>query len=105
MGKIERYYKNAPVEKKVRPKCLVPAVLIGIFVVILGALALVFGNRRAPFEPQVTGAPSAEVNTTSVDLGDVTVNTPVQSAFTIRNVGDQPLMILGEPRVELVEGC
>jgi hypothetical protein len=98
-------YLNTPVQPPGRPTWLIPAILVGLVVIIVGALALILGNRRAPFEPEVTGMSHAEVNTTSVDLGDVTVNTPVQNAFVIRNVGDQPLMILGEPRVELVEGC
>ena len=31
--------------------------------------------------------------------------TPVHETFRLSNAGNQPLQILGEPRVELVEGC
>lgn len=88
-----------------RPKWLVPALFAGLIVLVVGVLALVLGGRRAPFEAQVTGAPRAEVDTLRIDHGDVVVDTPVESVFTVRNVGDQPLVVLGEPRVELMEGC
>jgi hypothetical protein len=74
-------------------------------VVVLAIIAVVTGNRRDPFEPEVTGAPRAEFDLTSIDHGSLRFEQPVESVFRVRNVGDQPLMILGEPRVELVEGC
>ncbi|HIQ06054.1 MAG TPA: hypothetical protein EYH31_10295 [Anaerolineae bacterium] len=55
--------------------------------------------------PQVRGAPRVEVLEEVMDYGDVRVNTPIRTVFRVRNVGDQPLRILGEPQVELVQGC
>jgi hypothetical protein len=40
-----------------------------------------------------------------VDEGYVRFNVPVRTTFRLSNVGDQPLQILGQPQVELVEGC
>jgi hypothetical protein len=88
-----------------RPTWLLPAVVVGVIVVVLAIVAVVTGTRREPFEPEVTGEPRAEVDQSSIDHGLVRFNQPVESVFRVRNVGDQPLTILGEPRVELVEGC
>ncbi len=54
---------------------------------------------------QVVGAPRVAVAQSTIDHGDVKLNNFVNSSFVVRNVGDQDLVILGEPRVELVEGC
>jgi len=63
------------------------------------------GNKATNFTPEVTGAPSVEVAQAALDHGDVKLNTPVESVFRVRNVGDQALIILGEPQVEVIEGC
>lgn len=96
---------KAPAELPNRPVWLIPTVVIGTIVAILALVALVIGNQEEPFEPQVTGAPRAEVDRISIDHGDIRFEEPVESIYRIRNVGDQPLLILGEPRVQLIEGC
>ncbi|MBN8590596.1 MAG: hypothetical protein J0M33_02515 [Anaerolineae bacterium] len=88
-----------------RPTWLIPAVVFGVIVVVLAIVAVMTGNRRESFEPEVKGAPRAEVDQTSIDHGSLRFEQPVESVFTVRNVGDQPLTILGEPRVELLQGC
>lgn len=83
-------------------------VVAAIVVVAVGAVvAIVLGNRNSgpAYEPKVTGAPRAVVDQTVVDHGPVAFNQPVESVFNVTNVGDQPLLIKGEPRVELVAGC
>lgn len=99
--------KSAPVGKK-RPEWVIPLV-VGTLVIVaaLVAAAVVLGNRppETPYTPEVTGKPSAVVAQAVVDHGDVQMEETVRSAFVIRNVGDQPLVIFGEPRVELVQGC
>lgn len=58
------------------------------------------------FEPEVTGAPRvAVVQDDVIDYGNVKLGTTVTTTYTVRNVGDEPLTFLGEPQVELVEGC
>jgi hypothetical protein len=88
-----------------RPRWLIPAVVGGAILLILGAVALILGARREAFVPQVTGAARAEVDATTVDLGSFPFNAQAESVTRVRNVGDEPLYILGEPRVELIEGC
>lgn len=58
------------------------------------------------FEPEVRGAPRVEVLPQEViDYGDVKLGTTITTTYQVRNVGDRPLVILGEPQVELVQGC
>lgn len=88
----------------------------GIVVIVVAAL-IVFardedGNGPGEsefdpnFEPQVTGAPRVEVVQDDVlDYGNVKLGTTVTTEYNVRNVGDRQLVVLGEPRVELVEGC
>lgn len=92
-------------KKPERPVWLIPVVVVGVIAAVLALIALVTGSREEPFEPQVTGAPRAEMDRVSVDHGDVRFEEPVESVYRIRNVGDEPLLILGEPRVQLIEGC
>ena len=55
--------------------------------------------------PQVTGSARLGVDRTTIDFGKVPLDKPVRATFRLKNVGDQPLTIKGEPRVELVKGC
>ncbi|HML22447.1 MAG TPA: hypothetical protein PKD09_12415 [Aggregatilinea sp.] len=88
--------------------------IAGGVVLIVAALALASRQNDAPsqqsfdpnFEPEVTGAPRVEiVQDEVIDYGDVKLGTTVNTVYTVRNVGDEPLVVSGEPRVELVEGC
>jgi hypothetical protein len=88
-----------------RPVWLIPAVLVGLVVVVAAVIAVITGSQRAPYEPEVAGAPRAEVDQTAIDHGAVRFEQQVESVYRVRNIGDQTLNILGEPRVELVEGC
>jgi hypothetical protein len=55
--------------------------------------------------PLVTGSPKLSVDRDSIDFGKVPLDIPVKATFKLKNVGDQPLTIKGEPRVEVVRGC
>ncbi|MBZ0275723.1 MAG: DUF1573 domain-containing protein [Anaerolineae bacterium] len=79
----------------------------GLLVVLLGLLALAAANQKPaePFTPEIVGEPRAKLDQTELDYGDVKFNTTITSEFVVQNVGDQPLQILGEPAVELIEGC
>ena len=93
------------------------AVLGGALILIVGGVWLIWPLNQTEsntvslaavdhnFEPEVTGAPRLVVDQTTIDEGDVKVNTQIRTAYRLQNVGDQPLKILGEPAVELVEGC
>lgn len=102
MSKQPASYRTTPA---IRSRWLVPGVALGLAVVLVGALVIFSGNNQEPFAPRVTGAPRAEVDQVSVDLGTFALNAFADHTFRIGNVGDEPLYILGEPRVELVEGC
>lgn len=81
-----------------------------------GALGLLFlaaglwlSLRPAPSTPrQLTpepGAPRLAVDREAVDLGVQPVDRLVTASFQLTNLGDAPLHILGEPSVQLLEGC
>lgn len=83
-----------------------PLAMAVVAVAVIGGGALVAQNsREAKVIPVVTGAPRVAVAQEVVDYGEVKVNTPIETVFRVQNIGDQPLKILGEPQVELVEGC
>jgi hypothetical protein len=55
--------------------------------------------------PPTKGQPKLVVDRTLVDEGKVKFDTPVHVSFKLSNQGAEPLQILGEPKVELIEGC
>lgn len=80
---------------------------VGLALVIAVLLAQRSQANGVParFTPAYTGGPRVAVAQEVFDYGDVRFNTPVETVFRVRNVGDAPLEILGEPQVRLVEGC
>jgi len=56
-------------------------------------------------KPTTTGAPRVMVPQESLDYGDVKLGSTVEAVFEVRNTGDEPLIILGDPQVEVVQGC
>jgi hypothetical protein len=86
------------------------------WLVIAGAAALLIVAAlilRPSAEPgtsqtlaeSVLGAPHLEVDQVVIDEGDVELGTRVSTTFQLSNVGGRPLEILGDPDVELKEGC
>lgn len=76
-------------------------------VLVAGGLGLVWSSSAdtPAVTPAVNGSPRLAVDRTEVDEGYIKLNTVVRSTFQLSNVGDQPLKIIGEPWVELIEGC
>ena len=76
-------------------------------VFIAGGLSIVWTSSQASpaVTPEVTGSPRLAVNQATIDEGYLKLGTTIRTTFRLRNVGDQSLHILGEPQVELVEGC
>lgn len=94
---------NAP---PARPRWLLPSVLLSLGLLLAAIVFLLIrASQQEPYTPEVSGAPNAELDQTVMDYGDVPFNKPVEAVFNIRNTGDQPLQILGEARVELLQGC
>ena len=78
------------------------AAIAAAVVLIVGGLSMMLISGGSD---TTNGTPKLVVDQTVVDEGYVTLNTPVRTSFTIRNEGDGPLRVLGEPQVQLVEGC
>jgi hypothetical protein len=74
---------------------------LALVLIVIGVTALLISDNAR----SVTGTPKLVVEQAVVDEGYQTINTPVRTSFNIRNEGDGPLRVLGEPQVELVEGC
>lgn len=80
---------------------------------VVGALLIIGGGLMiwSPFgaastaAPEMTGGPRLAVDQTVIDEGYVKLDTRVRTTFRLKNVGDQALHIIGQPQVELVEGC
>lgn len=85
---------------------------IGVTLTITFALlTLIYLNRPqntvpADFEPQVLGAPGLMIlSSERIDFGDVPMSEFVEAEFRVQNVGDETLLILGDPLIEVVAGC
>jgi len=79
-----------------------------VLIVVVGFLAWrggTSGATSASATPQVTGGPKLSVDREVIDLGKLPLDSMVRAEFKLKNVGDQPLAVRGEPRVELVKGC
>jgi hypothetical protein len=81
--------------------------VIFLSIIVVFALVLSQSNtaQSSDFKVEVNGSPRIAVKQDTVDYGDRHYNIPVESVFALGNIGDQPLMIVGEPQVEVVEGC
>jgi hypothetical protein len=88
-----------------------PFVVMGVgavLIIVVGFLAWrgsTSGTKSASATPQVTGGPKLSVDRDSIDFGKLPLDQTVRAEFKLKNVGDQPLRIVDEPRVELVKGC
>jgi len=88
-----------------------PFIVMGVgavLIIVVGFLAWrggTSGTKSASATPQVTGSPKLSVDRDSIDFGKVPLDQTVRAEFKLKNIGDRPLRILGEPRVELVKGC
>ena len=86
---------------------------ITVVVVVIGLLVASNNSRATNNIPsgsgnaatQVVGAPRISVVQDTFDYGDVKLGTTLQTVFHVRNVGDQPLVILNNPQVKVVIGC
>jgi hypothetical protein len=76
-------------------------------ILVVAALALALQGRQATasYAPEVTGGPSAQIEQTMFDYGDVKLGQTIKTQIRVKNVGDKQLAFAGDPRVEVREGC
>ena len=103
--------KGKPKSKQaIQPRSRWPkGLLLGAFglAVLVGVATWFFLQQGSP-EPvaaEYRGGPRLRVDSDSIDLGSLPFEKFVRAQFRLRNVGDQPLRISGNPRVDAVEGC
>jgi hypothetical protein len=79
--------------------------ITGLALVVLIGFLLLQALFQPSYLPEVTGKPSAVIDQTYFDYGDVVNGTVIQTTFRIKNVGDKELTVLRAPQVQVVEGC
>jgi hypothetical protein len=97
--------KTPPPKRNVLPLYLAGGALL---VIIIGVVLLANagrGSSGSSVPAQVTGKPSLVVDREQIDFGKVPLDIPVKATFKLSNAGDQALQILGEPVVEVKQGC
>jgi hypothetical protein len=85
-----------------------PLIAGGAVLLVIVGLAIwwtSFSSAPATAPQTAGGAPRLAVDRTAIDDGYVKFETPIQAAFKLSNTGNQPLQILSEPQVQLIEGC
>lgn len=109
MSKTKKRNRKTNASKKVETKrpIWIALVVIGTVLTAITALLLTRSSDGIPddFVPQVEGAPKVAVSEERIDYGDVKLNSTVETVFQVSNVGDETLFVLGEPQVELLQGC
>ena len=85
-------------------------VLGALVAVAVVAVGWAWGTRQTATSP--TGAPASgqagpriAFDETVYDFGKVPFNQKVEHNFTFRNVGNQPLVVVERPDVEVIQGC
>ncbi len=102
--KYHRQRKQQPSPRQVPWLWL--AITAAVLLIIGGGIMMwPTANSQPTAAPEMAGAPRLAVDQTVIDEGYVKLDTLVRTTFRLHNVGDQPLTILGEPQVELIEGC
>lgn len=105
MSTRKKAIKHA-VPKTAHPKWLLPVAAIAAIVILVGGIvAVVTASQQSPYEPDVTGRAAVQVSQEKFDYGTRHYNETVNAAFQVKNVGDETLYVLGEPQIEVVEGC
>ncbi len=97
-------------KQAVQPRSRWPrGLLAGAFglAVLVGVVAWFYFQQgsAAPVAPEYRGGPRLSVDQDYIDFGTLRFEKFVTARFHLRNVGDQPLRISGNPRVDAVEGC
>ena len=87
------------------PRFRVPGIVLVAVLVGLGTWLFLMKSSSQVVAAEYKGGPRLAVDRDLVDLGYVRFERFVTARFRLRNVGDQPLRLAMDPRVEAVEGC
>lgn len=101
---MSRKIKPTP---KPQPPWLAIIAGAAVLLVVVGLAIWWSSASSSPATAPQTGDGAAKlvVDRTTVDDGYVKFGVPVQAAFKLSNSGSQPLQVLEQPKVELIEGC
>ncbi|RPI30196.1 MAG: DUF1573 domain-containing protein [Chloroflexota bacterium] len=88
-----------------RQRAIAMMALGGVLLLALAALLFKQLQPAPKIDSEVTGAPSLRVDQEKIDLGDVKLGQTVSATFRLTNVGDEPLKLVKDPYIEVVEGC
>jgi hypothetical protein len=105
---MNRKFRHTHKPRPSRQLPWLPLIAGGAILLVIVGLAIwwtSFSSGPATAPQAGGGAPKLAVDRTTIDDGYVKFETPVQAAFKLSNTGNQPLQILDEPQVELIEGC
>ena len=108
-GKGHQLPKGGTVKPPPPKRSGLPFFLAGgaLLVIIIGVVLAIVGRGASgtSVPAQATGRPKLAVDRQQIDFGKVPLNIPVKATFKLSNVGDQPLQVLGQPLVEVKQGC
>lgn len=93
--------------KPTSPAWLWPIIAGAAALVVVAALVWLVQTRFSgpTYTPEVTGGPSAKIDQTVFDYGDVKLGTTIKTVFRVKNVGDAQLAFRSNPTIEVLEGC
>jgi len=89
-----------------RARTIVVLGAIGV-VLVVGVATWYFLHQSTPVSlaAEHNGGPRLRVDRELIDFGPVKFGQMVNARFRLRNIGDQPLRLVVDPRVEAIEGC
>ncbi|MCB0242722.1 MAG: hypothetical protein KDI12_04885 [Anaerolineae bacterium] len=102
---------NANTQRSAVPPTSKPSWLLWAGLGVVGVLAIVAllawqnGRNAEPGATNTGGTPNLQVDQTSIDFGDVTVDQMVKASFKLSNTGDGLLEVAVPDVPEVVEGC
>lgn len=103
---MSKYYGKKQEPSKSKTRWALFAVIGALALIVAGFIVLARPGQSASGAPgsSATG-PRVAVDNEKLDFGKVKMNTPVTAAFKVKNTGSEPLQILGQPQVRVVQGC
>jgi len=99
----QKMWKASPASAEGRSPVLLIIGAVAFLLIALGVLASC--SPAAGGSSGGANGPSLAIDPAKIDFGQVKVNNMVKADFKLRNVGNQPLQIIGEPVVRVVQGC